>query len=402
MNKIKDQFPIFSQQMNGKPLIYLDSGATTQKPQVVIDAVNAFYKESNANIHRGVYELSQKATNAYEGARKTVAEFIHAKSVNEIVFTKGATEAINLVAQSFGQMQVNEGDEILITEMEHHANIIPWQMLCEQKNASLKYIPLLDDGSLDLTNLSDLLTHKTKLVSLVSTSNTLGTINPIKKIIQAAKEQNIPVLIDACQTVAHQEIDVQDLDCDFLVFSGHKLYGPTGIGVLYGKEDLLNAMPPYQTGGDVIESVTMEKTTFRSSPARFEAGTPPIASAIGLGAAITFIQAIGFKAIHNLEQELLSYATKVLNKIEGLRIIGTAKEKAGIISFVLDGVHPHDLGTILDQEGIAVRTGHHCTQPIMQRFNLPATTRASFGIYNSKDDIDALISGIKKAQALLG
>jgi len=400
MNKIKEQFPIFTQTMNEKPLVYLDSAATTQKPQVVIDAVNTFYSEYNANIHRGVYQLSQMATNAYEGARKTVANFINSDE-NEVIFTKGATEGINLIAQTFGQINVQEGDEILITEMEHHANLVPWQILCEQKKASLKYIPLLNDGSLDLSNLSELITKKTKLVSIVYTSNTLGTINPIKKVIQEAHKQNIPVLIDACQTMAHQQIDVKELDADFLVFSGHKLYGPTGIGILYGKKALLDPLPPYQSGGDMIESVTMKKSIYREVPARFEAGTPNIAGAIGLGAAIEFLQNQNIDEIRKKENELLTYATSELEKIEGLTIIGTATEKAPIISFALENIHPHDIGTILDQEGIAVRTGHHCTQPIMQKFNIPATTRASFAIYNTKKDVDALVNGIKKAKTIL-
>ncbi len=400
MNNFKKQFPIFTQTMNDKPLVYLDSAATTQKPQVVIDAVSNFYTEYNSNIHRGVYQLSQKATDAYEGARKTVAEFINAEE-NEVVFTKGATEAINLVAQTYGRMNIEEGDEILLTEMEHHANIVPWQMLAASKQAIIKYIPLKDDGSLDLAQVDTLLTKKTKFVSLVYTSNTLGTINDVKQVIEAAHQIGAPVLIDACQTAAHQAIDVKQLDADFLVFSGHKLYGPTGIGVLYGKSTLLEAMPPYQGGGDMIESVTLEKTTFREAPAKFEAGTPNIAGAIGLGKAIEFIQTIGFESIHTHEQTLLEHATKELQMVDGLTVIGTASEKAAIISFIIKGVHPHDMGTILDQEGVAVRTGHHCTQPIMQRFKIPATTRASFAIYNTKEDVDALVNGIKKAQELL-
>ena len=401
MQDLKSQFPIFKQKMNEKPLIYLDNAATTQKPQSVIDTELQFYQEYNANIHRGVYELSQKATDAYENSRKSVADFIHAKSEKEIVFTKGATEAINLIAHSFGQIHIQEGDEVLITEMEHHANLVPWQILCEQKNATLRFISLTENGELDLTNISELITPKTKIVSVVYTSNTLGTTNPIKKIIQEAHKQNIPVLIDACQSIAHEKIDVQELDADFLVFSGHKMYGPTGIGVLYGKEDLLNSLPPYQSGGDMIRSVSMNGSTFQDAPGRFEAGTPPIAQAIGLATAIDFLTMTGINKIQVYEQELLSYATEQLLTIPGLRIIGTAPKKGPIISFIIEGIHPHDLGTILDQEGIAVRTGHHCTQPIMNRYKIPATTRISLAPYNTKRDIDQAIIAIKKAQTIL-
>lgn len=398
MNNLKAQFPIFTSRSD---LVYLDSAATTQKPQVVIDAILDFYTNHNANIHRGVYKLSQESTEMYEKARRKVSSFINAESEKEIIFVRSATEAINLVAQTYGRENINEGDEILISEMEHHANIVPWQMLCEEKGAILKIIPMDDNGELVLSDLEQLLSTKTKLVAIVHISNTLGTINPVKEIINQAHQKNIPVLIDGCQAVQHLSIDVQDLDADFYVFSGHKLYGPTGIGVLYGKKDLLDAMPPYQGGGDMIESVTFEKTTYQKAPAKFEAGTPNIAGAIGLGVAIDFVSKIGLDTISKSEKELMEYAQEELRKIEGLKIIGIAKEKAPIVSFTVEGIHPHDLGTILDDEGIAIRTGHHCTQPIMKHFSISATSRASFGIYNQKEDVDKLIAGIKKAKEIL-
>ena len=398
MINLKEQFPIFKA---NPELVYLDSAATTQKPQVVIDAISSFYQEDNANIHRGVYKLSQESTRLYEEARKKVANFINAKSEKEIIFVRSATEAINLVAQTYGKQNISKGAEILISEMEHHANIVPWQMLCEEKGAILKIIPMDDNGELILSDLEQLLSAKTKLVAVVHISNTLGTINPVKEIIKLAHQKNIPVLIDGCQAIQHLSIDIQDLDADFYVFSGHKLYGPTGIGVLYGKQELLDQMPPYQVGGDMIESVTFEKTTFQKAPAKFEAGTPNIAGAIGLGYAIDFVIKIGLKTIAAHEKELMEYAISQLTKIKGLKIIGLAKEKAPIISFTLAGIHPHDLGTILDEEGIAIRTGHHCTQPIMKHFAIAATSRASFAIYNQKEDIDRLIEGIKKAKKIL-
>ena len=398
MINLKEQFPIFKA---NPELVYLDSAATTQKPQVVIDAISSFYQEDNANIHRGVYKLSQESTRLYEEARKKVANFINAKSEKEIVFVRSATEAINLIAQTYGKQNISKGDEILISEMEHHANIVPWQMLCEEKGAILKIIPMDDNGELVLSDLEQLLSKKTKLVAIVHISNTLGTINPVKEIIELAHQKNIPVLIDGCQAIQHLSIDIQDLDADFYVFSGHKLYGPTGIGVLYGKQELLDQMPPYQVGGDMIESVTFEKTTFQKAPAKFEAGTPNIAGAIGLGYAIDFVNKIGLKTIAAHEKELMQCAIRQLTKIKGLKIIGLAKQKAPIISFTLAEIHPHDLGTILDEEGIAIRTGHHCTQPIMKHFAITATSRASFGIYSKKEDIDRLVDAIKTAQSIL-
>jgi cysteine desulfurase/selenocysteine lyase len=402
VEEVRKDFPILQTKVGNKPLVYLDNAATSQKPLSVIDAERDYYLNLNSNIHRGVHFLSEHATMAYENARLKVKEFINALSACEIVFTRGATESINLVAYSYGRINVKEGDEIIISAMEHHANIVPWQMLCEEKKAKLRVIPMNDDGELMLEEYSKMLGDKTKFVSVVYVSNSLGTINPVREIIELAHKKNIPVLIDGSQAVPHMKIDVQKLDCDFFVFSAHKLFGPTGSGVLYGKAELLNAMPPYQTGGDMIRSVTFEKTIFNDIPNKFEAGTPNIAGNISLGAAIDYLNNLDFNAIEKHENLLLEYTTQRLLGIDGLRIIGTSKVKAAVVSFVLKNIHPHDIGTILDSEGIAIRTGHHCTQPVMKRFNIPATARASFAFYNTKKEVDYLINGIHKVIRVLG
>jgi cysteine desulfurase/selenocysteine lyase len=396
--RIRQDFPILAQRVHGKPLVYLDNAATAQKPQAVIDALCRYYATDNANIHRGLHQLSERATEAFEGARGKVQRFINAGDAREIVFVRGSTEGINLVAQSYGRKHVRAGDEILVTTMEHHSNIVPWQLLCEEKGAHLRVAPINDSGELLVEEYERLLTAHTRLVSVAHVSNALGTINPIRKLIELAHRRNIPVLIDGAQAAPHMKIDVRELGCDFYVFSGHKLFGPTGIGVLYGKAALLEAMPPYQGGGDMILSVTFEKTTYNSLPYKFEAGTPHIAGAIGLGAAIDYVNRIGIDAIAAYEGELLAYATAAVSGIEGVKLIGTAKEKAGVISFVMDGAHAHDVGTILDQEGVAIRTGHHCAMPIMERFGVPATARASLAFYNTKEDIDALAGAIHKVR----
>jgi cysteine desulfurase/selenocysteine lyase len=402
VEKIREDFPILKQRVYGKPLVYLDNAATTQKPRAVIEAIQKYYSEENANVHRGVHFLSEKATQAYEGARSRIRQFINASKDREIIFVRGTTEGINLVVNSYGRQYVQRGDEIIISAMEHHSNIVPWQMLCEEKGAHLRVIPMNDAGELLIDEYEKLLNERTKFVSIVQVSNSLGTINPVRQIIQMAHNYGIPVLIDGAQAVQHIPVDVKDLDCDFYVFSGHKIFGPTGIGVLYGKEKWLEAMPPYQGGGDMILSVTFEKTTYNTLPAKFEAGTPHIEGGIGLGVAIDYVSKIGLNNIAAYEHELLTYATEALSEIEGLRIIGTAKEKASVLSFVLEGVHPHDIGTILDTEGIAIRTGHHCTQPVMQRFGIPATARASLAFYNTKEDIDTLVRGIYKVKEIFG
>ena len=396
LEEIRNQFPILKQVVNGKPLVYLDNAATTQKPQSVIDVLTKYYNEQNANIHRGVHKLSQVATKEYEDARVKIQKFLNAASAKEIIFVRGATEGVNLVASTYGRKNISEGDEIIISTMEHHSNIVPWQMLCEEKNAKLKVIPINDDGELLIDEFKKLVNEKTKFISVVHISNSLGTVNPVKEIIDYAHQYNIPVLIDGAQSVHHTHVDVQALDCDFYVFSGHKIYGPTGSGVLYGKEKFLEAMPPYMGGGDMIASVTFEKTIYNELPYKFEAGTPHIEGGIGLGAAIDFVNSVGMDNIISHEKELLAYATEQLTKIKDLTPIGTAKEKSSVFSFILDGVHPHDIGTILDFEGIAIRTGHHCTQPVMKRFNIPATARASFAVYNTKEEIDILAKGIYK------
>lgn len=395
-------FPLLRRQVNGKPLVYLDNAATSQKPQVVIDAIMRYYHEENSNIHRGVHYLSTKATEAYEQARVKIRHFINARSEKEIIYVRGTTEGINLVASSFGRRNVQEGDEVLISAMEHHSNIVPWQMLCEEKHARLRVIPMNDAGELLLEEYEKLLTDKTRIVGVAHISNALGTINPIKRMVEMAHRKKIPVLVDGAQAVPHMRVDVQDLDCDFYTFSSHKMFGPTGVGVLYGKEALLQDMPPYQGGGDMIKSVSFEKTIYNDLPHKFEAGTPNIAGGIGLAAAIDYMNGMDLHAVAAYEHELLEYATQQLSAIAGLTIIGTAQEKAGVISFVLDGIHPHDIGTILDVEGIAIRTGHHCAQPVMQRFGIPATARASFAFYNTKEEIDVLVNGIRKVQEVLG
>jgi cysteine desulfurase / selenocysteine lyase len=397
-NAVRADFPILSQRINGKPLVYLDNAATTQKPRAVIDAITRYYESDNANIHRGVHQLSQRATHDYEAARQLVCEFVHAASSNEIIFVRGATEGINLVAQAYGQANVREGDEILITAMEHHSNIVPWQILCQERGARLRVAPINEQGELVLEEFSCLLNPKTKVVAVAHVSNALGTINPVREIIELAHRQNAVVVVDGAQAAPHLSVDVQALDCDFYVFSGHKVYGPTGIGVLYGKAALLEAMPPYQGGGDMISSVTFEKTTYNKIPHKFEAGTPDISGVIGLGAAVSYVNQLGLERIALHEHDLLAYATSAVSAIPGIRLIGTAKEKAGVLSFVMDGIHPHDIGTILDQEGIAIRTGHHCAQPIMECFGIPATARASFGLYNTREEIDALVQGIYKVR----
>ena len=394
--RIRQDFPILAELVRGKPLVYLDNAATTQKPRAVIDAVSRYYEESNANIHRGVYQLSQKATDIYEGARETVRGFVNAGDVREIVFVRGTTEAINLVAQTFGRMRVRPGDEILITHMEHHSNIVPWQLLCQQTGAHLKVAPIDDRGDLELEAFGRLLGPRTRLVALAHMSNALGTINPVRDVIEMAHRQGVPVLLDGAQGIAHLPVDVQDLDVDFYAFSSHKLYGPTGIGVLYGKLEHLESMPPYQGGGDMIRHVTFEMTSFNDVPHKFEAGTPNMAGAAGLGAAIDYVRAVGMTGITLYNAMLLEHAHRTLSQIPGLRLIGTARRKAAVVSFVLDGIHPHDIGTVLDDDGLAVRTGHHCAQPVMDRFGVPATTRASMTFYNTTEEIDALAAGLYK------
>jgi len=397
---VRNDFPILHQNVNDHPLVYLDNAASSQKPLQVIDAVANYYKEDNANVHRGVHRLSQRATDAYEGARSKVRGFLNAASDKEIVFVRGATEAVNLIAQSFVRPMLNKDDEILISHMEHHANIVPWQMLCEQTGAKLKVIPMTMAGDLDLSTLDDLLNERTKILAVGHVSNALGTVNPIKDLIKKAHAKDIPVLIDGAQAVPHLTVDVQDLDCDFYVFSGHKMFAPTGIGALYGKQSLLDAMPPWQGGGDMILSVSFEHTQYNELPYKFEAGTPNIAGAIGLGAAIDYMQGLGISKIAQYEHDLLVAATEKVSAMDGIRIIGTAKEKASVLSFMIDGVHPHDVGTIFDQQGVAIRTGHHCAQPVMQFYGIPATARASFAFYNTMEEVDALVSGIKKVQEL--
>jgi cysteine desulfurase/selenocysteine lyase len=401
VHQIREEFPILSTSMNGKPLVFLDSAASSQKPLAVIEAMNQYYRTGHANVHRGVYQLSQKATDQFENSRRTVQHFLNAKHDHEIIFVRGTTEGINLVASSYGEKFVHEGDEIIVSGLEHHSNIVPWQMLCERKNAKLKVIPVLDNGELDMDIYAQLLNEKVKIVAVNHISNALGTINPVEKIIGLAHEHGIPVLIDGAQATPHMEVDVQTLDADFYVFSGHKVFGPTGIGILYGKEKWLNAMPPYQGGGEMISRVSFEKTTYNELPFKFEAGTPDIAGVVGLGAAIEYLQGMDMDAVREYEHQLLTYATKQLSTIEGIRFIGTAAEKASVVSFLIDGLHPYDVGAILDKLGIAVRTGHHCAQPLMDRFGIPGTVRASMAFYNTFEEIDALVNGVKKAIDLL-
>ncbi len=396
VNKIRNDFPILKQQVNGCPLVYLDNGATSQKPQSVIDAIVNYYSTTNSNVHRGVHTMSQQATDGYEGARAKVRQFINASDDREIIFTRNTTEGINLVAHSYGRQNIGPGDDIIVSNMEHHSNIVPWQMLCEETGANLRVVPIDDAGELLMDEYEKMLSSRTKLVSITHVSNALGTILPAAQIARMAHAHGAPVLFDGAQAVPHMPVDVQELDCDFYVFSGHKLFGPTGIGILYGKAEYLEAMPPFLGGGEMIKSVTFEKTIYNDLPYKFEGGTPDIAGAIGLGAAIDYVNDLGFDQITAHEDELLRYGTDALSTIEGLKIIGTAEHKAGILSFVMDLAHPHDIGTILDEQGIAVRTGHHCAQPVMQRFQIPATARASLAFYNTKEDIDALVKGIDR------
>lgn len=402
VEKIRKDFPILSRTVNGKPLVYFDNGATAQKPQVVIDALTHYYTFQNSNIHRGVHTLSREMTILYEEARQTIQKHLNAKYPQEIIFTRGTTESINFVAACLGKIDINEGDEIIITQMEHHSNIVPWQLLCEEKKAILKYIPINQAGELVLEELPKLLSAKTKLVSLVHVSNTLGIINPLKEITQTVRSlSKAAILIDGAQAVPHLKPDVQDLDCDFYVFSGHKLYGPTGVGVLYAKEEWLNKFPPYQSGGGTIKMVTMEKTEFAESPLKFEAGTPHIEGGIGLAAAIDYVNAIGLDNIYQYEEELLNYATKKIIEIDNVEIYGTGKDKASVLSFNVKGIHPFDIGTLLDKYGIAIRSGHHCTQPLHQFYNVPGSIRASFAFYNTKGEVDLFIEALKKSIRLL-
>lgn len=402
IEKIRADFPILNEKIRNKPLVYLDNAASCQKPQAVIDSLVNLYSRDYANVHRGVHTLSVRSTDLFEAAREKVKTFINAQSEKEIIFVRGATDALNLIAQTYGKANIHAGDEIIITAMEHHSNIVPWQMLCEEKGAILKVAPMNTQGELLMPEFEALLNAKTKLVSVVHMSNALGTINPVEKIIELAHAQNIPVLLDGAQAIPHMTVDVQALDCDFYVFSGHKLYAPTGVGVLYGKQALLEAMPPYQGGGDMIRTVTFEKSTYAGLPHKFEAGTPSIAEVIGLGAAIDYLNSIGMDAIAAHEAELLVYATEQALQIDGLKIIGEAKEKGGILSFTLHKIHPHDIGTMLDSLGIAIRAGHHCAMPVMDFYKVPATARASFAMYNTKAEIDVLMSGIRNLIEMFG
>lgn len=396
----REDFTILNQSVYNRPLVYFDNAATTQKPQVVIDALSRYYETINSNIHRGVHYLSQKATDEFESARKTVQKFINAPSDREVIFTKGSTESINLVASSFGKTFLRENDEVIISEMEHHANIVPWQMICEEKKAKLRVIPFNGEGELELEKLEGLITERTRIISVTHISNTLGTINPVKEIIRIAHQHHIPVMIDGAQAVSHIKVDVRELDCDFYCFSGHKMYAPMGIGVLYGKEEWLDKMPPYQGGGEMIEKVTFEKTTYNGLPFKFEPGTPSVGDVIGLMTAINYLNDIEIENIGKYEDELLQYATRRLQEIEGLTIYGNAAKKASIISFNLENIHPYDAGIILDQHAIAVRTGHHCTQPIMDKFGIPGTIRASFAMYNSKEEIDIMVQAIHQVKKM--
>lgn len=401
IEKIRRDFPILGREVNGKPLIYFDNGATTQKPKQVIDAITRYYGDMNSNVHRGVHYLSQISTDAFEITRRKVQAFIHAKHEHEIIITKGTTESINIVASCYGRAFIEAGDEIIISAMEHHSNIVPWQMLCDEKGCKLRVIPMNDKGELDIVAYKALFSEQTKLVSFTYVSNALGTVNPVKEMIDIAHSHDVPVLVDGAQAVQHVAVDVQALDVDFFAFSGHKMYGPTGVGVLYGKEELLNKMPPYQGGGDMIKDVTFEKTTYNELPFKFEAGTPNIEAGICLGDAIDYIESIGLDAIKTYEDELLDYATSRLSEIEGIRFIGTAEHKSSVISFVVDGVHPYDIGVILDKLGVAVRTGHHCAQPVMDEFGIPGTVRVSLAIYNTKEEVDVLIEGLERALRML-
>ncbi|MFN4146637.1 MAG: SufS family cysteine desulfurase [Runella sp.] len=401
IQKIRQDFPILEQTVNGKPLVYFDNAATTQKPTPVLEALSGYYEGYNANIHRGIHHLAEKATSAFEATRQRIQEFVNARRVEEIIFTYGTTDGINLIAQTYGRKFLKEGDEILISTLEHHSNIVPWQMLCEEKGCVLRVIPINDAGELLMDEYEKMLSERTKLVSVVHVSNALGTINPVAQIIAKAHAVGAKVLIDGAQATSHLEIDVQALDCDFYVFSLHKLYGPTGMGVLYGKKVILDTMPPYRGGGEMIKEVTFEKTTYNDLPYKFEAGTPNIADVVAANAAVDYIENLGKQKIAQYETQLLDYATDALRSIEGLRIVGTAKEKVSVASFVMDGIHPEDIGVILDQQGIAVRTGHHCTQPLMARLGLVGTSRASFAVYNTTEEIDKLVAGLHKAKKML-
>ena len=401
IEQVRADFPILNRTVNGKPLVYFDNGATTQKPKQVIDAITKYYTDMNSNVHRGVHYLSQISTDAFEVTRRKVQSFIHAKHDHEIIITKGTTEAINILATCYGRPFIHEGDEIIISAMEHHSNIVPWQMLCDEKGCVLRIIPMDEHGELDINAYRALFTERTKFASFTYVSNALGTVNPVKEMIDIAHEHGVPVLIDGAQAIQHIEVDVQALDADFFAFSGHKMYGPTGVGVLYGKEEYLNRMPPYQGGGDMIKDVTFEKTTYNELPFKFEAGTPNIEAGICLGDAIDYIQSIGLKSIKTYEDELLAYATARLSEIDGIRFIGEAKHKSSVISFVVDGVHPYDIGVILDKLGIAVRTGHHCAQPVMDMFGIPGTVRASLAMYNTRGEVDILMEGMQRALRML-
>jgi cysteine desulfurase/selenocysteine lyase len=403
VDKIRADFPILQSTVRGKPLVYLDNAATSQKPTQVINSLVEYYTSYNSNIHRGVHYLSEKATSLYEEARVKIKEYINAISACEVVYTRGATESINLIVSSYGGHFLKEGDEIIISAMEHHANIVPWQILCQEKKTKLRVVPINDDGEFLFDEYLKMLNDRTKIVSVAQVSNTLGTINPVKQIVEEAHKRNIITIVDGAQAIPHMKVDVQDINSDFYVFSGHKLFGPTGIGILYGKAEILKTMPPYQAGGDMIRSVTFEKTIYNDIPNKFEAGTPHIAGGIGLGAAIDYMNNnIDFAQVEEYEKELLEYGTAKLLEIDGLRIIGTAKEKAGVISFVMDNIHPHDIGTILDSEGVAIRTGHHCSQPLMERFCVPATARISLAFYNKKEEIDAAVKALYKVKEVLG
>ena len=398
---IRNDFPILEQEMRGKPMVFLDNAASSQKPKQVIEALENYYEHTHANVHRGVYELSQKATDAFELAREKTKQFLNADSLEEIIFTKGATESLNLVAACYGRKYLQEGDEVIVSTMEHHSNIVPWQMICEERGANVRVIPITTDGELIMEEFKKLLSEKTKIVSLVHVSNALGTVNPVKQVIKLSHEKGIPVMLDGCQAVPHMKVDVQALDVDFYALSSHKMYGPTGFGILYGKKKWLSEMPPYQGGGEMIKTVSFEGTTYNELPFKYEAGTPDISGAVAFGAAIDYINDIGYEAIATQEVKLLTYATEKLKEITGLRIIGEATEKASVISFLVGDIHPYDLGTILDKLGIAVRTGHHCTQPLMDHFGIPGTVRASFAVYNTEEEVDKLVVGVKRAVSLL-
>ena len=400
VERVRQDFPLLHQRVRGKPLVYLDNAATSQKPQSVIDAVTRFYTSENANIHRGVHYLSERATDAYDQVREKVTRFLNARSSREIIFTRGTTEGINLVAQSYGRPALKPGDDIVITAMEHHSNIVPWQLVCEQTGSRLRAAPFNDAGELDVDAFEQLLTDRTRLVSVVHVSNALGTVNPVKRLIALAHDRGIPVLLDGAQSAPHLGVDVQELDCDFFAFSGHKLFGPTGVGVLFGRESLLEQMPPYQGGGDMIATVTLERSTWAPLPAKFEAGTPMIAQVMGLGAALDYVMDLGFERISSWEHQLLSYATERVIGVEGLKLIGTAAHKASILGFTLKGVHPHDIGAILDDSGVAIRAGHHCAQPVMRHFGIPATARASFAFYNTRDEADILADALMQVRRM--